>query len=327
MGERILVTGATGFIGLHVARRLADAGREPRLLFRRPERAALVAPLDAELVSGDLAAPETLDRAVEGVDVVLHLAGRATFERLDRLRPTLVDGTCALAEAAARAGVRSFVFASSTFVHASPDAPIDATTPPAPVIDYGRAKVLAEQGLRAIGERTGMRVANLRLAHVYGPGSLLFEQIRRRRVVFPGHLDRCFSHVHVDDAARALIAAGDVGHDGALPVADRQPTTWATFFEVVRTYQPDVRFLRIPPAPVIAALRLAEPIIRVVRRPTMLSPDTVRGWTFEQRVDSTATWDALDMDPTHASAATGIPASLDAAFPYRYRHPLDDHRR
>jgi uncharacterized protein YbjT (DUF2867 family) len=70
---RLLVTGETGFIGNEIARQLAAAGIESRLMVSRPERGMLLAGLDAELVLGDLTRPVNLARAVAGMDAVIHL--------------------------------------------------------------------------------------------------------------------------------------------------------------------------------------------------------------------------------------------------------------
>jgi len=84
--ERVLVTGGTGFIGFEFVRHLCAAGLRPRLLVRRPHRAALLTSFDVDLVQGDLLSPPTLERAVEGVDTIFHLGARASFEAYRRLR-------------------------------------------------------------------------------------------------------------------------------------------------------------------------------------------------------------------------------------------------
>ena len=77
-------------------RRLSEMGIRPRVLVRRPHRASLLAPYEVEPIQGDLLSTETLKRAVEGVDTVFHLGGRASFESYRRLRPTIVEATAEL---------------------------------------------------------------------------------------------------------------------------------------------------------------------------------------------------------------------------------------
>lgn len=93
---KVLVTGATGFVGYEVARQLCARGTRPRLLVRRPLRAALLGSLDAEPVQGELESPASLERTVEGVDTIFHLGARAIFEEYELVRPTIVDGSVAL---------------------------------------------------------------------------------------------------------------------------------------------------------------------------------------------------------------------------------------
>ena len=85
---RVLVTGATGFVGLEVAGQLCRKGVRPRLLVRRPLRGALLESLGAELMQGDLESPESLARAVQGIDTVIHLGASAIFEEYSLVRPT-----------------------------------------------------------------------------------------------------------------------------------------------------------------------------------------------------------------------------------------------
>ena len=76
---KILVTGATGFIGNEVARQLSSMGLKPKLMVRRLLREAVLSPLDAEMVQADLQSPASLERAVDGVETIIHLGSRAIF--------------------------------------------------------------------------------------------------------------------------------------------------------------------------------------------------------------------------------------------------------
>lgn len=318
---RVLVTGATGFIGYEVARQLAGSGHDVRLLVRRPTRAPLVATFGHELVSGDLGAPASIERAVTGMDAVIHLAGRATFEPYEHIAETLVDGTAALAEAAARSGVEHFVFGSSAFVYDS--GVIDSTTATDPILDYGRAKVDAETRLDEIAGRTGMRVGSLRLPHVYGAQSLLFGYVRRRLIPFPGDGTNRFAQLHVRDAAAALIAATEQRWVGSQPISDLETPTWNEFFEVLGEYAPRVRVARLPRRlATLGAGALGAVLSRV--GPTMVARDTIRGWNLDIDIDPTTIWRDLGIEPAHASVATGIPATLDDVVAFRWRHPVDD---
>ncbi len=85
-----------------------------------------------------------------------------------------------------------------------------------------------------------------RLPHVYGAKSLLFYQIRQGRVIFPGKGDNLFAHLHVCDAARALIKAAESGKRGVYVVADNLSCTWNQLFEMTQSYYPRLRVVHIP---------------------------------------------------------------------------------
>ena len=321
----MLVTGATGFIGFEVARQLAEAGARPRVLVRRLSRAPLLASLDVEPVFGDLASPASLERALQGVEAVVHLGGRATFEPYERLVPTLVEGTEQLARLAAGAGVGRIVFGSSAFVYDGADE-VDDDTPAEPVIDYGRAKLAAERALEAIAAQGGPSVASVRLPHVYGPQSLLFGLVRKGLVPFPAARGLRFPHLHVDDAARLLVAAASSDWTGALPVADLHPATWDDFFDVLRSYAPRTRVVRLPPALARVSSRLAGPLLGRLG-PTIVSSDTIRGWNLDLVVRTRTLWDRLRLEARHPSIYSGIPAVLDGMVAFGWRHPVWDPSR
>ena len=176
--RRILVTGASGFVGRAVVERLRDAGRfEVRGSVRRDD-AERVAGVDYSLVQG-LGRDTDWSAALAGCDAVIHTAARVHVMRERATDPDAefrranVEGTLALVEQAIAAGVRRFVFVSSIKVNGEetepgrPFAPDDA---PAPRDTYGRSKLAAEQGLRALLEAAGREWVIVRPTLVYGPG-------------------------------------------------------------------------------------------------------------------------------------------------------------
>jgi nucleoside-diphosphate-sugar epimerase len=167
--SRVLVTGASGFIGRVTVARLARDGHAVRAAVRRKPEPPL--PPQAELAEhGDLAQPIDWQPLLDGVDQVVHLAGIAhtggvegdLYDRVNRL------ATAQAAEAAAKAGVKRFVFVSSIRAQSGPAAShvLSERDPPEPTDDYGRSKLAAEAALR----NAGVPFTILRPVLLYGPG-------------------------------------------------------------------------------------------------------------------------------------------------------------
>lgn len=323
---KVLVTGATGFIGAEVARQLAERGWRPRLMVRRVSRGPLLAGLDAELVHGDLRAPDSMRRAVAGCDVVIHLAGRAVFDPAHKLMDTFVHGTRVLAEVAAAEGVGGFVFASSLLVHGSTQTPITAATAPAPEVDYGYVKMLVEQQLAAHAEATGMAVGSVRLPHTYGATDQLFGRVRRGFLPIPGRSSPPYGHLHVRDAARVLIAAAESGWTGASVVADREPVGWHEFLGYLQQQMPHLKIVRLPASLALAGTRVLSAANGWRSAPSLMTPDTVISWNLSLPVDPDALWSELGILPELPTYREGIAATLDDCVGFRWRHPVDDRR-
>ena len=325
--QNVLVTGATGFIGVELIRQLGNLGIRPRVLVRRPHRAGLLTSFEIDPIQGDLLNAETLKRAVDGVDTVFHLGGRASFESYRRLRPTIVEGTAELGRLSAAAGVEHFVYASSLFVYGDQQQPIDEDTPVGPRLGYGRAKVEAEERLTRIAEGSGMTLASLRLPHVYGAQSILFQQVRSGFAMFPGGMANRCGQLHVSDAARILAAAGSTRWEGASAVADSQIVTWAEYFDLLKTLYPYFRMISLPRWFGYGGAAALEPLLSRQGRPTLYTKDTVVGFNLDLPVAPDLVWSDVGLVPKYPTIYEGIPAVLDGYVHYRWRHPMMDRRR
>ena len=282
--------------------------------------------LEAELVHGDLESPESLERAVSGMEAVIHLGARAAFEGYRRLQSTIVHGSESLIIAAEKAGVRDFVYGSSMLVYGDESSPIDAAPAPRPQLAYGRAKLETERRLSVIANRSGMHLASVRLPHVYGARDLFFPRVSRGRVLIPGRGGNLYAHLHVLDAARVLIAAAETPVSGSWPVSDQRATTWPEFFDVVRSYYPRFRFVRVPELLAYLGTLLLRPAQLLQRRPTILTSGSVIAWNLNLPVAPEVLWRELGLEPEYPTIDEGIPAALDECVAFRWLHPFDDQR-
>ena len=172
---RVLVTGASGFVGSALCDRLAQSGYTVRAALRSDR--SMPACVAEKVAIGDIAAPCNLPEALANVDSVIHLAARAHIlhdapGNADLYTETNARGTLRLAEAAAVAGVRRFVYLSSIKVNgeATIDHAYTSADEPRPQDAYGVSKLLGERSLLEVAARTRMEIAIVRPPLVYGPG-------------------------------------------------------------------------------------------------------------------------------------------------------------
>ena len=316
---KTLISGATGFIGIEVSKQLAGTGAQPRLMVRRPLRGIALHKLDAEFVQADLRSPRSLELALRGVDTVIHLGAQAAFVAYRQLYPSVVQGSVSFMQAAIRAGVERFVYASSLLVYSGNPTPIDQHTPADPRCGYGQAKYQAEVEMRRLARRAGIKFISLRLPHVYGTYSLLFDQIRRGRIVFPGPGTNYFSHMHVHDAARALILAAYSSLEGVYVIGDDQPCSWNTFFRTVQCYYPRLKILHLPRSLAFIGACLLESFFMTVARPNPWPRRAVQSWNRDLPVITGTTKSVLAMDLLYPGMDVGLPAALNEALPIFWR--------
>jgi len=222
---KVFLTGATGFIGSHVARALAIEGAQLRMLVRKTSNLANLDGIDGETHVGDLSEPDSLQPALAGCDAVVHVAAdyRLWIPDPKAMYRANVDGTRELLRLAREAGVKRFVYTSSvaTMRFRTDGLVVNEDTPVAlsdMVGHYKRSKFLAEQEAVAAAE-AGQQVVILNPTTPIGPndskptptGRIFVDFLNGR---FPAYMDTGLNLVDVAEVARAHAAALILGQPG-----------------------------------------------------------------------------------------------------------------
>jgi dihydroflavonol-4-reductase len=222
---KAFVTGATGFLGSHVARVLADQGADLRMLVRQTSNLKNLEGLKAETATGDLRNPSSLEKAISGCDTVFHVAAdyRLWVRDPNEMYRSNVGGTRALLEAARRNGVRRVVYTSSvaTIGFRTDGSPADEDSPVSladMIGHYKRSKFMAEQVAMEAG-RSGMQVVTVNPTTPIGEqdvkptptGRIVVDFLKRK---FPAYVETGLNLVDVKECARGHVAALEKGRTG-----------------------------------------------------------------------------------------------------------------
>lgn len=220
--DRILVTGGTSFSGLHLVRSLVRDGHAVRVLTRSPDRARALLPADAEIFAGEISERLDVTRAMEGREVVYHLADSTELGRLaddrDHWRVN-VQGTRLVMQAAVDVEVKRIVHCGTARVHGD-TGPDSANEESAfrPTNAYERTKLQAEHMALLFVRECGLPVVVARPTWTYGADDRRFRRmtaaVRRGHIVIPGTRTARVHPIHVDDLVRGLklLAACDAAH-------------------------------------------------------------------------------------------------------------------
>ena len=321
---RILVTGAAGFLGSALTRRLRERGDKPRVFLRRPATLGSAAEgLDA--VYGSLGEPDAVDRAVAGVDVVYHVGAAMKGWREDFEAGT-VWGTRNVIDACLKHGVRRLVYVSSLGVldHAGhvDGVPVNEASPVEPHPNlrglYTQTKLEAERMVLAAISDRGLKAVIVRPGQIFGPGA---EKITPNGVIkvagrwiLAGSGQRRLPLVYVDDVVDALLLAADegraVGH--VVNIVDTTPVTQNEYLRHQRAALDDMKLLKIPVPCLLIAGAGIEMLGKLLKRDLPLSRYKIRALKPLSPVDATTAEKLLGWQ-----ARVGVHEGLSRTFSTR----------
>lgn len=232
----ILITGGLGFLGSHISSRLSASGETVRIL-ARPQAQATQGASPREVVWGDIRDAQAVDRAVQGAQVVIHLASNFRKGGSDgkEAHAVNVEGTRNVLQACSRHGVRQLIHCSTIGVHGSVlEIPANENTPFNPLDLYQETKLQAEQEVWKHHRETGLPITVVRPISMFGPGDRrmlkLFRMIQKGRFVMVGEGDALFQPAYIDDVVDGFVrclhndkAVGEafvVGGDEYVPLRD-----------------------------------------------------------------------------------------------------------
>ena len=284
----VLLTGASGFVGSAVARRLRAAGFPVRALVRTTSPVAHLSDLGLDFVTGDLRDADSVRRAMAGIRYLFHVAAdyRLWARNPDELTQTNVAGTRLLMQEAMRAGVERVVYTSSvaTLAARTDGVSADETMPlteDKAIGVYKRSKVAAERAVEALIAE-GLPAVIVNPSTPIGPrdvkptptGRIIVEAASGR---MPAFVDTGLNMVHVDDVAEGHFAAFERGRIGERYVLGGQNATLAdilaTVAGVVGRRPPRIR---IPRQALMPFAHVTEAVARVTGREPMLTRDGLR---------------------------------------------------
>lgn len=241
------VTGATGFLGSHVARVLADCGAKLRLLARPTSDLRNIEGISAEVVKGDLRDPQSFTSALSGCDTLFHVAAdyRIWVRDPDEMFRSNVEGTRSLLDFARKAGIRRTVYTSSvaTMGFTSNGVPANENSPVAldhMIGPYKRSKFLAEQ-VAIEAAQTGMHVVVVNPTTPVGErdlkptptGRIIVDFLKKK---FPAYVDTGLNLVDATECARGHIAALEKGRSGERYILGGENLTLKQILDRLATY-------------------------------------------------------------------------------------------
>lgn len=285
---KALVTGATGFVGSAVAKRLQKENFEIRAMVRDPSKLAAVGLAGVDVAVGDITDKSAVAKACDGCDIVYSIAG--TFREPDlsdaRYREINVDAVRHMLDGAHAAGIKRVVHCSTVGIHGNVIGP--PATEDNPIVPDGIYEITKAEGdrvAREYGQELGLEVVVIRPTPIYGPGDTrllkLFKMASKDPMIMLGDGTAGYHLVHIDDLAEAFLRAGqaeDVAGEAFIIGGPERPSLneMITTLRGVLGKGGSQKTIRIPAKPV----RLLGHLCEIICRPFGISPPI-----FRRRVD------------------------------------------
>jgi nucleoside-diphosphate-sugar epimerase len=246
MPHTVLLTGATGFVGSHVAELLTRRGDTVRTLARAGSDTAFVESLGVQVIRGDLTDADSLRRAAEGCDVVIHCAAKVgDWGHVDDYRKVNVEGLRHLLDAVLGKPLKRFVLVSTLGVYAARHHYATDETEPLPndhIDGYTQSKVEAERLALEYHRKQQVPVTILRPGFVYGPRDRtvlprIAERLRERSVIYIARGRYALNTTYVGNIANAILLAMDAPAEACVGevfnITDGEFVSKRTFFETI----------------------------------------------------------------------------------------------
>ena len=242
---KYLITGATGFIGPHLIKKLVAEGRFCRCLVRNSSKTEPLKKLGAELVEGDITRADTLLGIAGGMDRVIHMATlghMSNYTTTESMFETVnVQGTKNVMQEALRGGVERVVHCSSTAAMGiCSDIPADETSKCYPLHPYGRSKRRAEKAILAMVAGQRLPAVMVRFSLVYGPGEprdvLKLARLAKKGLFLKiGNRPKLTPLIYMDDAINGLLLAAEKGRAGEIYlITNREPLPFDEIFKILQ---------------------------------------------------------------------------------------------
>ncbi len=292
MGDRVLITGASGFVGSAVARLALEAGFAVRALVRPHSARTNLEHLDVQLVDGDMRDARAVDRSLEDVRYVFHVAAdyRLWAAHPEEIVSNNVEGTRVVMQCVLEREIERVVYTSSVATlhaspRASPEEPIDENQPEsatAAIGAYKRSKVLAERLVEKLAREEGLPAVIVNPSTPIGPGDA--RPTPTGRLILnaalgkvPAYVETGLNLVHVDDVARGHLLALERGRVGQRYILGGDNVSLAQLLgEIAARVGHKAPRLKLPRGPLYPLAALAEVMGLVTGREPFITLDGLR---------------------------------------------------